>query len=136
MARGLSTKERRFVKEKMKGKTGVASALIAYDTTDYDTAAAIASENLSKPKIQEALDEAGFNEIRAKNVVAEIMNDQEEESHNRIKAAQEVFKVKGTYAPEKREALNLNLNGKITPKSDLEAIRVEFEEKLKNSLLT
>lgn len=53
--RALTTKQRNFIKEKASGKTGVAAAQAAYPTVDYNTARAIASENLSKPNIQEAL---------------------------------------------------------------------------------
>jgi phage terminase small subunit len=53
--RALTTKQRKFVKAKAEGLTGVAAAQIAYDTTDYNTAAMIASDNLRKPNIQEAV---------------------------------------------------------------------------------
>lgn len=51
----LTVKQAKFVKAKAEGKTGVEAAMSAYDTTDYFTANAIASQNLQKPSIQEAL---------------------------------------------------------------------------------
>ena len=54
--RPLTQKQTKFVKAKAEGKTGVEAALIAYDTTDYNTAGTIAVENLQKPTIKQALD--------------------------------------------------------------------------------
>jgi phage terminase small subunit len=54
----LTVKQAKFVKAKAEGKTGVEAAMIAYDTEDYNTANAIAVENLQKPTIQEALNVA------------------------------------------------------------------------------
>lgn len=55
MARQLTDKQRKFVKAKAEGKTGVQAAMEAYDTDDYNTANVIAVENLQKPTIQEAV---------------------------------------------------------------------------------
>jgi hypothetical protein len=55
MTRPLTTKQAKFVKAKAEGKTGVQAAKEAYGVTDYNTAAVVASENLKKPNIQEAL---------------------------------------------------------------------------------
>lgn len=51
----LSKKEKGFVRDIVKGKTGTKAVLDNYNTTDENTAASIASENLRKPKIQEAI---------------------------------------------------------------------------------
>ena len=45
----------------------------------------------------------GFTENNAKNVVAEILLNPDAEDNARLKAADQVFKVHGTYAAEKRE---------------------------------
>jgi phage terminase small subunit len=52
--RPLTTKQRNFIKEKASGKTGVAAAQAAYGV-DYNSARSIASQNLSKLNIQEAV---------------------------------------------------------------------------------
>ncbi len=52
----LTVKQAKFVKAKSEGKTGVEAARIAYDVVDYNTANVIASENLQKPTIQQALE--------------------------------------------------------------------------------
>lgn len=54
----LTVKQAKFVKAKAEGKTGVEAAMLAYETSDYNTAAVIASENLNKPNIQEAVQES------------------------------------------------------------------------------
>lgn len=56
--RKLTDKQRKFVKAKLEGKTGVEAAMIAYPSVDYSVANAIAGENLKKPSIQEALEAA------------------------------------------------------------------------------
>lgn len=54
-ARKLSHKQKTFVKEYTKTLNGTQSALKAYDTSDPNVAGAIASENLTKPKIKEEI---------------------------------------------------------------------------------
>lgn len=58
---------------------------------------------------KEALEEIGFTEDNAKKVVAEIMLNENVNPSARLEAAKEVFKVHGTYAPEKHVNTNLNL---------------------------
>lgn len=123
MARHLTHKERGFVNDIADGKTGVQAALDNYDTKDYNTAAAIASENLNKPKLIEELRKLGFDSNNAKRVVAEILNDDMQESKDRLTAADKIFKVMGDYAPEK----HLNVNVDLSP---TERIR-KLAEKLK-----
>lgn len=54
--------------------------------------------------VQEFLTNLGFNEEAAKATISQLLFTGREE--NRLKAAQEIFKVKGTYAPEKRVSIN------------------------------
>ncbi len=58
MTEKLTKKEKGFVKDYIETGNGTQSALKHYDTEDYSTAGAIASENLKKPKIQNAIAEA------------------------------------------------------------------------------
>lgn len=51
----LTLKQKKFITEVAKGKSGTQAALIAYDTTSVDVAKNIASETLRKPNVQEAL---------------------------------------------------------------------------------
>lgn len=52
----LTVKQLRFIEEYFNnGGNGMRAALVAYDTTDENTARAMASENLAKPNIKELL---------------------------------------------------------------------------------
>ncbi len=62
-AKRLTKKETAFVKEFAATGNGVQSALKAYDTDNYSVAGSIASENLQKPKIVLALEEALNDEL-------------------------------------------------------------------------
>ena len=67
------------------------------------------SRILKSKGVQEVLIENGFTEENAKVVVTEIMLNKEEDAGNRLKATDQVFKVKGSYAPEKSVNLNLQV---------------------------
>jgi hypothetical protein len=102
---------RKYVGKRAEGLNGTQAALEAYDTDDYGTAAVISTENLSKPKIIEALHQLGFDSNNAKRVVAEILNDETVEEQHRLRAAETVLKVNGEYAPEK--VVYLNVEAKV-----------------------
>lgn len=51
--------------------------------------------------VKEELIALGFNEYSAKKVVQEIMLDPTVEPSARLKASDQIFKVHGTYAPDK-----------------------------------
>ena len=65
------------------------------------------SRVLKSKGVQQALQDEGFSEDNAKKVVTEIMLNSEAEPNARLKATDQVFKVKGSYAPEK--SINLNI---------------------------
>jgi phage terminase small subunit len=52
----LTRKQTLFVKGIAEGKNQTQAALAAYDTTDPDVAKVIASENITKPNVKEAID--------------------------------------------------------------------------------
>jgi hypothetical protein len=60
--------------------------------------------------VQEELKALGFTEENAMNVVTEIMLNGDVEPNARLKATDQVFKVRGTYAPEKKLNVNLDVN--------------------------
>lgn len=64
--------------------------------------------------VQKALAELGFHEDNAKRVVAEILNGKKQQSKDRLKAADMVFKVHGTYAPEQHHTAFAGLLNVIT----------------------
>lgn len=125
MAARLTHKERGFVKDIAKGETGVQAALNNYDTTDYSTAGAIASENLKKPKIINALEEALPDELLAQVhreglfATKPTYNDENEmigedaDFNVRHKYLDSAYKLKGKYAAEKH--LNMNVDIEVSP---------------------
>lgn len=70
---------------------------------------------LESAGVQEELARLGFDEQTAKEVVGTILTDETNEPKDRLKAAEMVFKVHGTFAAEKH--VNLNLDAKSTERT-------------------
>lgn len=133
MGKILTPKRRKFANKYAESGNGTQAAYKAFEVTNDNSAAAAASRALRDVKVQEALDSMGFNEISAKSVVVEIMSNPNADSNARLKATDQVFKVEGSYAPEKSESRTLNVEVKLENK-DLVAVREKFEEELKAKL--
>ena len=73
------------------------------------TAEASASRTFEQKGVQKELKQLGFTEYNAKKVVGKILLNEKIKPDTRILAAREVFKVVGSYAPEKHQNLNLNI---------------------------
>ncbi len=123
MARELTHKQEGFVDDILKGKTGVEAAMNNYDVSNYNTAAVIASENLKKPKIVNAIEEAlpddllaqvhreGLLATKGVYVKTEEGNEkvEEEPDHSvRHKFLDSAYKLKGSYAAEKQITLSIS----------------------------
>lgn len=121
MATKLTKKQKEFVETYAETGNGTKAALATYDTEDPNTAAAIASENLRKPNIMAALEEAlpdsmllevhreGLFATRSVfdkegSVVAE-----DADFNVRAKYLDMGYKLKGSYAPEKRITATINV---------------------------
>ena len=87
------------------GKEVLKSANYAESVVNTHSTKIINSEG-----VQEALEDYGFTEDNAKKVVAKILLSENTEPNARIRAAQEVFKVRGSYAPDKSVNLNLDIS--------------------------
>ena len=85
------------------------------------------SRILESEGVKMALDDLGFTEEAAMKVVTELMNSKEVDPSARLKATDQVFKVRGTYAPER----NVNLNLEI-PMSDKEQVENSIDLFLKS----
>lgn len=72
---------------------------------------------LESDGVKEALNDFGFNEDNAKKVVSEILLSGDVEPNARLKAADQVFKVHGSYAPEKSVNLNIEVSSEYREKS-------------------
>ncbi len=101
------------------GANGVQAALANYDTEDYSTAGMIASENLKKPKIIQALEEALpdelLNEVHREGLLAVGIADVPDYSV-RAKYLDMAYKRKGLYAAEKHVNLNVEVEADDTVK--------------------
>lgn len=148
MARALTKKQRGFVKDYI--ETGIGSLAVKknYDVTDDNTARSIAYENLTKPAIVKSIQEALPDNLLAQRHL-ELLNKREirfseggDELSNEpdtqavTKGLDMAYKLKGSYAAEKSLALNLTVDARTEDKDGLNAIREEFEAKLKAKLIT
>lgn len=127
MAKRLSHKEKGFVTDIVKGETGTQAALNHYDTESAKVASVIAAENLAKPRIREAIEEAlpdsMLHQIHREGLFAtkSIYNEEGEKIEdeadfaNRAKYLDMAYKRKGSYAAEKHISLNIEL----VPSADL-----------------
>lgn len=89
MAKGkLTPKQKKFADKYLETGNGTRSALAAYDTEDYQTAASIAEENLRKPEIIVYLDK---HVEMAKSVITEIAQNKENKPSDRISAAKDIL---------------------------------------------
>lgn len=82
--------------------------------------------------VQQALAESGFTEENAKKVVESIMLNEETDPSARLKATDQVFKVHGSYAPDKN--ININMDVQTIDPTDpeiLNALKV-IQEKQEN----
>lgn len=82
---------------------------------DVVTAEASPGRTIDQVGVREALTELGFSEDGAKKVVAEILYSSKAKDHDRLDAADKVFKAHGTYAPEK----HMNLNVEVEANQDV-----------------
>jgi ribosomal protein S13 len=74
------------------------------------TAETKSTKIMNSQGVQEELEAQGFTEENAMKVVTEIMLNEKVDANARLKATDQVFKVQGTYAPEKKVSLNFNMN--------------------------
>lgn len=124
---GLTKKERGFVKDYVETGNGTRAILNNYDTDDENVAGVMASQNLGKLKIQNAIlsiaeqipDDLlvqvhleGLNASRTiKTEDDEIIEPDYAVRHKYLDTA---HKLKGTYAPDRSLNLNVNLDNGLT----------------------
>lgn len=98
------------------------------------TAEATPQDIIAQEGVQEELEALGFSEETAKRVVGEILENEEEESRDRLKAAEMVFKVKGSFVPEVSEESRGNTYNFLFA-GDVQKDIKQFEDALKAKLL-
>lgn len=136
----LTKKQQGFVKDYIETDNGTQAALKNYDTDNERVAAAIASENLTKPNIKkvletlaERIDDDDLIKVHKEGLQAITGrgDDVQPDYSVRHKYLDTAYKLKGSYAPEKN--INLNLDVEVTNPKAME-LAEEYEEKLKKSL--
>lgn len=146
----LTHKERGFIRDYIKTENGTLAALRNYEIGPHNrnplnTAASIATENLQKPHIIKSIAEALPDSLLAERHL-ELLNKREViTAYREGKEGKEVidspdtqavtraldmaYKVKGSYAPEKR--VNLNLEIPLKELSDEELAELAYNEENK-----
>lgn len=139
MANRLSTKEKGFVRDIIKGETGTQAILNNYDTEDENTAGVMASQNLTKLKIQEAIKtyadripDTLLEEVHLQGLKAgRLVNDELEADYAvRHKYLDSAYKLKGSYAPDK----NVNMNVNVTTVDPTDTAILEALKTIQNRL--
>ncbi len=87
---------------------------------------------LESEGVKMELEIAGFTKENAKAVVSEIMLNEEADNSSRLKATDQVFKVLGGYAPEKK--INFNANVNVKNNESLKKLSDKYKEELKETL--
>ena len=86
---------------------------------------------LRSPGVQEELGRLGFTEEKARDVVGQILADEHLKPEPRLKAAEMVFKVEGSFAPEKR----VNVNIDVVPTDAIKKLAAELIEQQRSRIV-
>ena len=131
----LTHKERGFVKDYVATRNGTQSILNNYDVHGKDpakTASVMAVENLAKPRIQKTIAEMIPDELLTEKHLA-LLNKIDPEGEIDVQAVSKGldmgYKIKGTYAPEKTQNINVNID---TQDPKARELALKYEEELKN----
>src|SRR3990167_6506662 len=128
----LTKKEKGFVKDYLDTGNGTLSAMKHYEIEAKDkenSAASIASQNLRKLKIQQALDE---HAEPAESKIFHLSQKAKSEMVSLV-ASKEILDRAG-YKPIDKSissALNLNVGLRISENPEIEALNKEYEEKVR-----
>lgn len=120
----MTLKQKKFIKKYIETGNGTQAALEAYDTTDPDTAAVIASENLIKPKVVEeitrVLNRKGLSLEQVSESVGNIIRNGPQTKitgDNVLRAAEMAFKLHNAFPAEKSTHVRVNLKAELSKMS-------------------
>lgn len=123
----LTRKQTAFIKSILSGKSLTQSAMIAYDVSNSKSASVIASQNLNKLSIREALDEA----LRSQGLTLDILTKNIGDLANAtpakvsgetvLKANIELLKLSGAYPDRKSYHYKMTIQDRIKGMSYAEA---------------
>src|SRR3990167_5015195 len=127
MATKLTKKQKGFVKDYIDTGNGSLAVKKNYDVSTDLTARTMASENLTKPNIKEALEShAGDAESR----IYHLSQKAKSEMLSYV-ASKDIMDRAGYKPVEKSQSLNLDIKTEVKDISELESIRLKYEEELK-----
>lgn len=122
MANRLTKRQQGFVEDFVESGNGTEAAMKNYNASSENTAAAISSQNLMKPKIIEAIKSIAESipddkllKVHMDGLEATEKRGEEEVADYAVrhKYLDSAYKLKGVYAAEK--TINLNINQETTP---------------------
>lgn len=128
MSSTLTKKEKGFANDFIQTGNGVESAMNNYDVSTYNSAGAIASQNLKKLKIQEYI----ANHAEDAEAMIYKLSQSAKAEFVRLGASKDIMDRAGFKPTEKVETKNTNINVNIDSKS-LE-IAKKYEEEIKQGL--
>jgi phage terminase small subunit len=129
MAQRLTKKEKQWADTFLETDNGTQSALRAYDTTDPNTAAVIAHENIRKPKIREYLDQQAEG---AASRIVQLSMEAENETV-RLNANRDILDRAGYKPVEKSVNLNINTDTKDIANPKAAEATEEYHRKLRQA---
>lgn len=106
----LTKKEKGFVRDYLETGHGTQSVLNNYDTTDENVAGSIASQNLKKLRIQEALQS---HAEPAESMIFNLSQNAEAEAV-RLNASKDIMDRAGYKPVEKSQSINVNVELEAT----------------------
>ncbi|RJQ27951.1 hypothetical protein C4577_00360 [Candidatus Parcubacteria bacterium] len=115
----MTTKQKLFIKKYLETGNGTQAALEVYNTNDPNVAKVIASENLTKPNIREALEVALSSQGLTLDVIAgnigNLANSKPEKvsSDAILKANVELLKLHGAYPDKKSYQFSVSARADI-----------------------
>lgn len=137
--KNLTKKQSRFVKELVSGKSATQAVIQSYNVTSIKTASVIASQNLNKLSIREALDAA----LRTNGLTIDVITLNIGNIANKVpaklsgdtvlKANVELLKLHGAYPDRKNNQVIYNARSRIESlsydeaKKELERIQIDTQ---------
>lgn len=129
----LTRKQVAFIKGVASGRTPTESAMEVYNAKSKRVATSIASENLTKPSIREAIDNALSSQGLSLSVImgnlGEMANSKPERisGDTKLKANMEILKLIGAYPDKKTVGVSFSLQQKVSSMT-FEEVRQELEK--------
>lgn len=145
MANKLTIKQRTFVQKLLETGNGTQAALAAYNTNSSDVAKVIASENLTKPNVREAIEHALEASGLTDTYISEILRKVTEAgigvkatNSDSLRGLDMMLKLKGAYPSVTQKSAHLRVEMRNTLenksyaelKKDLEELNKKTQELL------